>query len=231
MFEMGKEENHVDTIQEMVTKTLRKEIITGEYEYGERIVQADLANRYGVSRMPIREALKRLEFEGLLKYEPRKGVIVQPLTINDVEEIYTLRAMNESLAAEKSLPYLDQNDIDHLEALLMEMEHISLNDETIEKYSKLNEQFHKTIIAKCPWKRVIQNAEIIWSHSLAIASSMILVNYFDLVKQEHRQIFEAVRGGDAKVLKSITEYHIERSKKDLILKMKETQQLTKEDNH
>lgn len=220
MTEVRKQTNK-NTIQELVTKELRKEIITGKYEYGERILQEDLADRYGVSRMPIREALKRLEFEGLLKYEPRRGAIATPITISDVEEIYTLRSMNESLAAEKSLPFLDGNDITKLEKILIEMEKLNLSDETIEQYAQLNEQFHKTIVAKCPWKRVIQNAEIIWNHSLAIGSTMILIDHFDIVKHEHRQIFDAVCGGDVMVLKRSLEYHIERSKRDILKSMKQ----------
>lgn len=220
MAEARKQTNN-NTIQESVTKELRKEILTGKYEYGEHITQEDLAKRFGVSRMPIREALRRLEFEGLLKYEPRKGVVVHPITISDVEEIYTLRSMNESLAAEKSLPFLDGNDLAQLEKILLEMEKIDLNDETIDQYSQLNEHFHKTIVAKCPWKRVIQNTEIIWKHSLSIGSPLILIDHFDIVKHEHRQIFDAVCGGDVQVLKRSIEYHIERTKRDILIKMKQ----------
>lgn len=204
------------TSEDLVTETLRAAILDGEFQRGDRIVQEDWANRLQVSRMPIREALKRLEFEGLVKNEPRRGAIVYPISINDIEEIYALRSMNESLAVEKALPYLTDEDFDAMEEILTEMEDMALTKESFDHYSSLNQLFHKKLMEKCPWKRVLHNTEILRNHYLAIKSPMILTRYTDKAKMEHRQILAAARSGEVTLLKKIVEYHIERNKNDLI---------------
>ncbi|RKD76294.1 GntR family transcriptional regulator [Sinobaca qinghaiensis] len=204
------------TSEDLVTETLRTAILDGEFQRGDRIVQEDWAKRLQVSRMPIREALKRLEFEGLVKNEPRRGAIVYPISINDIEEIYTLRSMNESIAVEKALPYLEESDFEEMDAILTEMETMPLTGETFDHYSSLNQLFHKKLMEKCPWKRVLHNTEILRNHYLAIKSPMILTRYTDKAKMEHRQILAAARSGEATLLKKMVEYHIERNKIDLI---------------
>lgn len=210
----------IKTTQDKIANSLRKAILTGEFKHGDRIVQEDLARRFGVSRMPIREALKKLEFEGIVKIVPMKGAIACPVTIEDIEEIYTLRSMNESLAVEKALPYINNDDIKELESILNEMENIHLTDETFKYYFNLNEKFHNKLIEKCPWRRVVQNAKIFWGHYLSIGTTTILKGYYEKVKREHRQIFEAVCMGDVKLLKRIIEYHIERNMNDLISELR-----------
>src|SRR5699024_11854845 len=85
------------TLQYKVTTKLREVIMKGDFELGERLVQEEWARKLGVSRMPIREALRQLEVEGLVKLEPRKGAIVTPISSEDIEEIYQLRALLEEI--------------------------------------------------------------------------------------------------------------------------------------
>lgn len=205
------------TIQDIVTNNLRKAILTGKFKQGERIVQEELAKKYGVSRMPIREALKRLEFEGIVKNKPRRGTFVYPIGLEDIEEIFTLRLIHESLAVEKALPHITKEDISELERILLEMEEIKINNETLDYYSKLNESFHNKLIEKCPWKRVVQNARIFWGHYLSIGTTLILDGHHEKVKIEHQQIFDAVCKGNIALLKNTTEYHIRRNMNELIL--------------
>ncbi|WP_408010195.1 GntR family transcriptional regulator [Pseudalkalibacillus sp. A8] len=205
------------TTQDIVTNNLRKAILTGEFKQGDRIVQDELAKRYGVSRMPIREAIKKLEFEGIVKSEPRRGTFVYPIGLKDIEEIYTLRLIHESLAVEKALPHITKEDIKELESILIEMEDIEMNDDTLEYYSGLNENFHNKLIEKCPWRRVVQNARIFWGHYLSIGTTLILTEHHDKVKIEHQQIFDAVSKGDTTLLKNTIEYHIRRNMNELIL--------------
>ncbi|WP_018922072.1 GntR family transcriptional regulator [Salsuginibacillus kocurii] len=209
------------TIEDHVADSIRKSILLGDYERGERIVQESVANQLGVSRMPIREALKRLELEGLVKNEPRKGAVAYPITIDDIEEIYTLRSMHETLAVEKAYPFFTQNDFLELGDILEEMENVQLVDDNIDYYSKLNKAYHKKMIEKCPWRRVKQNLELLWTGFLPIASPMLLKDHHEKAKQEHRQIFEALKAGNMNVIKTVTEFHIERNKSSLISSMKD----------
>ncbi|MFD1414526.1 GntR family transcriptional regulator [Oceanobacillus jeddahense] len=209
--------NKKQSIQNIVTNNLRKAILTGEYKQGDKIVQEELAKRYGVSRMPIREAIKKLEFEGIIKSEPRRGAFAYPIGMEDIEEIYTLRLIHESLAVEKALPYITDEDIEELEKIIIKMENLDMNDETFEYYSRLNEEFHNKLIEKCPWKRVVQNARIFWGHYLSIGTTLILTDHHEKVKQEHRQIFDAVTKKDTMLLKNTIEYHIRRNMNELIV--------------
>src|SRR5699024_9343417 len=91
-----------EMLHNKVCSVLRKAILKGEFKAGERLVQTELAERIGVSRMPIREALRTLEIEGLVKLEPHKGAVVREISKEDITEIYELRSILEPLALRKS---------------------------------------------------------------------------------------------------------------------------------
>ncbi|MFB4165088.1 GntR family transcriptional regulator [Alteribacillus sp. JSM 102045] len=204
------------TIEDEVADSLRRAILLGEFKRGDRIVQEEWAKKLGVSRMPIREALIRLELEGIVKNVPRKGAVVCPITPEDIEEIYTLRVVNESLAMEKALPFITDRDLEEIESILIEMENLDLTDKNIDFYSNLNKKYHQKMIERCPWRRVKQNVELLWTGFLPISSPRLLKNSHHKSRKEHRQIFEALSTKDEKVVKSIVEFHIERNKMDLI---------------
>src|SRR5699024_2936122 len=116
----------------------------------------------GVSRMPIREALRQLEVEGLVKLEPRKGAIVTPISSEDIEEIYQLRALLEGEAVEQSLPYLDENEKEQIINLYKEMDKLGKTEKDREAYQNLNTDFHKMIQQGCPWRRLHNLIDTLW---------------------------------------------------------------------
>ncbi len=87
------------TIRELLFKHLRDLIISGKFETGRKLVEEELADQFKVSRTPVREAIRKLEIEGLVQYQPRRGVIVTGFSAEDVDEIYAARAVLEGLAA------------------------------------------------------------------------------------------------------------------------------------
>lgn len=102
------------TIVDEMVRELRELIIAGEVQPGERIVEDHLSERFGISRPPIREAMRLLEQEGLVQRLPRRGVIVTPLTQDDIQEIYSLRWALERLALELAMPVEDGRLLDPL---------------------------------------------------------------------------------------------------------------------
>jgi GntR family transcriptional regulator of gluconate operon len=84
-----------ETLSDMTTELLRERILAGDFNLGERLVEARIARRLQISRGPVREALRQLRAEGLVREEPRRGVFVVDLTVDDVREIYELRAAIE----------------------------------------------------------------------------------------------------------------------------------------
>lgn len=86
------------TIREMVYEAIKKAIFEEELKHGDRLVEKELAERMRVSRTPVREAIRKLEMEGLVKHIPRKGVVVQGITLDDVIEIFAIREALEVAA-------------------------------------------------------------------------------------------------------------------------------------
>src|SRR5690625_3471497 len=103
--------DHNNTVHNRVLNQLRQRIISGYFKKGQHLVQDEVAALFKVSRMPVREALRQLETEGMVEFIPHKGAIVRSMTMDDIEEIYTIRAMLEALALKKSISLITESDI------------------------------------------------------------------------------------------------------------------------
>jgi len=97
-------------------EAIRQEIVEGGYKPGERLVEQRLAEAHGLSRTPVREALKWLEAEGLVRIEPHRGAVVRPMTLNDVRDIYELRAELEGYAARRAAARIDPETLAQIAA-------------------------------------------------------------------------------------------------------------------
>lgn len=206
------------TIVHYVTENLRRAILNGTLQKDERLIQEEWAERLNVSRMPIREALTQLQLEGLVKMVPNKGAIVTPITNDDIEEIYQLRAHLEGLAVEKSLPFLTEVDKNYLEETLIQMENLTISDETNETYISLNATFHETLGKGCQWPRV---QKMLNTLGISPIAPNLLKPYYYQTQEEHRRIYEAVLRGDPTELRASVEYHILRTKNNLIYYMEQ----------
>ena len=109
------------TAQELVLASVRDAILSGVLDPGARLRQEELAELFGTSRIPVREALRALEYEGLVRSEPHRGFTVTSLDADDVEEVYDLRIVLESHAIRLAIPLLTDEDLVELEALYAEM--------------------------------------------------------------------------------------------------------------
>jgi DNA-binding GntR family transcriptional regulator len=115
---MGTSAPSIKTVQEQVVDNLRRLILEGEFAAGDKLQQADLANRLGVSAMPVREGLRHLEAEGLVEFVPRRGAFVASLTAKEFDEIYDMREALEALALRWAVDQIDQEQIAQLDELL-----------------------------------------------------------------------------------------------------------------
>ncbi|PKM90749.1 MAG: GntR family transcriptional regulator [Firmicutes bacterium HGW-Firmicutes-12] len=109
-------------IRDIVYENIRKAILQGVMKPGERIVEKECAERYRISRTPVREALRKLEIEGLVQYIPRKGVVVKAINLEEIEEIYAIRIALESIAIEAAIERISEADIERLQDITMKME-------------------------------------------------------------------------------------------------------------
>lgn len=123
---------------EQVTAALRSAIVAGVLRPGERLPQLELAGRLGVSRMPVREALNRLEAEGLVVIHPHRGAMVSALSVDELREIYDIRISLETMALRLSIPRMEREDLGELERLLLEMDAVKQPQDWL----NLNREFH-----------------------------------------------------------------------------------------
>jgi len=207
------------TLQFKVTTRLRDLILKGEFKTGDRIMQEEWAKKLGVSRMPLREALKQLEAEGLVRMEPRRSAVVTPISLDDIEEIYQLRAILEGEAVVKALPFLDEEDIHELEELYERMIKLRVDETDMEIYMKLNAEFHHIIIEACPWSRLKGYVDLLWK-GIPPYTPSLLINHLSESHNEHHLIIKYIKEKDEEKLRKVTEKHIIRTKEKLIEEIK-----------
>ena len=133
-------------IKEVVYESLRKTLIENNIPIGERFIEKEYSDRLNISRTPVRESLKLLESEGLVKYIPRTGVVVNKITKEDVIEIYKIRTSLEILVANEAMKHINQNDVDRIYKLLDETSIANKEnniEEVIRLFSLYNTEFYK----------------------------------------------------------------------------------------
>lgn len=132
------------SLTSMIFEKIREDILIGKYPSGEKIVEAKLAEEFGVSRTPVREALKQLELDGLVDNIPNRGVIVKGISSQDVEDIYTIRISIEAIAVKWAIDRMNDNDLQKLKDIYELMEFYTFKND-IDKIAELNTKFHETI--------------------------------------------------------------------------------------
>jgi len=119
------------TAQELVLEAVRGAILAGVIEPGARLRQEELADLFGTSRIPVREALRALEYEGLVTSEPHRGFTVTSLDADDIEEVYELRILLEGQAVRLAVPLMTDEDLSDLDELFRRMQAASTPDEQL----------------------------------------------------------------------------------------------------
>ncbi|MET3506587.1 GntR family transcriptional regulator [Halalkalibacter oceani] len=199
------------TLQDRVSQTLREAILRGDFQPGERLVQDVLANELGVSRMPIREALRQLESEGLVEFEAHKGALVKKLTIGEIDEIYTLRATLEAMAIRKSMSNLTEVEINEMKELLDVMEKEAANPQV---FIEGNKTFHRLIYKGLEWNKLRTIIEQL-SHGISNAAPFLFDGQMEKSNKEHRLILDAIEKKDSDLAAELMRKHIERTGKSL----------------
>lgn len=204
-----------DTLHLKVCNVIREAIIRGDFKPGERLKQSDLAEKMGVSRMPIREAFRKLESEGLILLEPHKGAVVKSIHIEDIEEIYALRSELEKMAVYQSIDNLTQEDINQLTSLVAEME----NAKDADTFVQYNIDFHRLLVKRCKWGRLNSFIGTLWN-GLPQQTPHLLTGQIETSNIEHRKILDAVLNKDKETAAKLVSEHIYRTGESLIESLK-----------
>lgn len=196
-----------DSIEDQIYRSLRTQLLEGEYEDGERLVQRVVAERMGTSRIPVRDALKRLEADGLLVKDEHGGYYCRSFGLEDVDEIYRLRMLLEPYAVRYAVPRLDPEMLQYLRELLEAMDE-AIEDRDQERYLDLNREFHMTVYEASQQPRLVQIIKGLWSgRPLFVAGDLGKTK----AAQEHGQILEAIERADVDLASDLLYRHIEGS--------------------
>jgi DNA-binding GntR family transcriptional regulator len=214
----------LETSADLVYANLRRAITNGTLMPGQRLVEARLAERLGVSRAPLREAMRVLASEGLVSNVPRRGVMVAILRKSDAAEIYGLRIALETWAAREACRLASEADVAALRTLLAEMERSSeAND--VEVLSGTDVIFHRRICEIAGNHRLLRVWTGILSQIRLLSRQVIVTLYADLhdVPKRHELIVEAIAQRNPVLVETLVREHIESVAARILAQMTEAE--------
>ena len=180
------------SVADQIASALAERIISGQIAPGERLLQDHLATEFRASHVPVREAFRRLEAQGLVVVEPRRGVRAAPLDPVAVTEIAKMRAALETLALRESAALLTSADLRHLDALV----DAEPSAQGIVALEKLNEQFHRALFAHCKMPRLLSSISDLHRISARhLFATWQRLDWQARSSDEHRRIVAALRTG------------------------------------
>lgn len=195
------------TAQEAVLTEIRSLIATGRMGPGEQIIQDALAVQLGVSRVPLREALKILEGEGQVTYVAHRGYFVALLSLADLLEVYRMREILEAEAVSIAIPLMTAEDIDRFEEAARDVEQASAAED-LTTMVQANRRFHATLFEACALPRMVRIIRQLWD-----ATEVYRAVYYSeepnrvRVLDEHRQMVQAVKTGDVEQTLMMLDIH------------------------
>ena len=200
----------IESIADGVKKYLEQRIVTGKLRPGQQIKEHELAQSLGVSRPPIREALKILEAEGLITRRPNKGAFVTEIDEKDIWEIYTLKTALYGLGTRLAFDRLTDALINKLDQITSKMkECIDQEPPDITRYQALNEQFHDLMLDAAEHGRLKKMAATLHNQVKRYSyRSLAERSHLQRSYKYHKAIVEAIKDGDKEKAAQLTEEHV-----------------------
>ena len=227
MAELKLEIDEYIPLRDVVFNTLRSAIITGELSPGERLMEIKLANELGVSRTPVREALRKLEREGLVITTARKGAEVAPINERDLKEVLEVRKSLESLACQLAAQKITPEQVEELSAMNSSIAQ-AIEENDIEAITQLDIDFHEVIYQITENRRLIDILHQLKEHILRYRLQYIkdMKNKKNIV-EEHKKIIGALESHNPKASRREIERHIELQEKYILNNLDRLAQSTK----
>jgi len=194
-----------------IATALKDAILSGEIPPGEWLRQDELAARFGASRLPVREALRILESEGLAELSPNRGAQVPTLSLREVDTYYRMRERLEPLTLVESLVHLSDRQVEHMESVQDEIE----RNTDISRFLVLDREFHMTSYAACPSEMLLATTVRLWNATQHYRRAFMALTGNDrmtVVNAEHRLLLDAVRRRDPEDAERFLVGHIRRTR-------------------
>ena len=217
---------NLDTYQplrEVVCEALRDAIRRGILEPGERLMEVQVADELGISRTPVREAIRKLEQEGYVIMMPRRGTYVADVSESDVKEIFEIRSALEALATGLAARRIEPDELKMLEGYLTEIEgYIKAND--IEKIVETDIKFHGLLYQVSRNERLVAIVSNLKEQLARFRTlSMSYPGRLQETLEEHSEMVEAIANGDVSAARDAAEHHMERAEKTLLKALRKSQ--------
>jgi DNA-binding GntR family transcriptional regulator len=192
-----------------VADSLRDKIIRMEIRGGEQLRQDAIASEFRVSRIPVREALRQLESEGLITIVPHHGAVVSSLSPNDIEELFEIRVLLEREILKLSIPGLTEANLAQAEVCLKEYEKGLSRQGYISMWGRLNWRFHSTLYSGANRPHFMSIIKRVNNNAMRYTGLQVYVTRgFERAKEEHRQLLELCRARDVAAACELLELHI-----------------------
>lgn len=195
-----------ETIAGRIARILAERIVAGGIHPGARLRQDEIATEFEASHVPVREAFRRLEAQGLVVSEPRRGVRVASFDIGEVREVALMRAALEGLALRHAAPHLTRSILDAAE----EATNAADRSRDVRTWEEANRRFHRAILAPCAMPRLLAAIDDLHAMSARFLFSAWQSGWETKTDHEHRVILDHLRHGRAEAAVGVLERHVQR---------------------
>lgn len=208
-------EDHL-SLSDRILKIIEKEILSGSIKPGARLVEAELANNLGISKSPVREALKRLEGEGIVQLMPRKGYFVRDIDRKSIDDFFDIMFILEPESTRLSLKKKTEAVCKEIDEILSNMERC-LRKKDYESYRMLNNQFHRLFYSLTENEWIIKVSQMLRKQAYMLRSlSLYTKDRFSSSIKEHFAIANAYKKGDEKLLVKAVKNHLIMFKENIL---------------
>lgn len=194
-----------DTLAVRISKALAERIVSGAIEPGTRLRQDHVAEEFGASHVPVREAFRRLEAQGLAVSEPRKGVRVASFDLSEVKEVAEMRAVLEVLALRHAAPHLTPAILDAAE----EATRAGDSSRDVRSWEAANRRFHRLILGPCGMSRLLATIDDLHAASARFLFVAWRSDWERRTDHDHGAILSALRNGDVDTACAILQRHVQ----------------------
>jgi DNA-binding GntR family transcriptional regulator len=197
-----------NSLRDYIIRGVTEGIYSGALPPGSRLVESELANKFQISRTPVREAILQLESEGLVKILPNRGAVVNVYSIEEIDEIYIIFGVLEGIAASLSVEFVNEEELKQMENYIAKMETSKQNKDRKEWFI-YNNEFHSSYLKPCRKKHLLK---LIKNYTTQIGRYWYLLlshaENMELFAEDHKRILEAFKLKDSKMAREQVENHV-----------------------
>jgi DNA-binding GntR family transcriptional regulator len=218
------------TLREKILETIRDAILKGSLKPGERVSEPDLAERFGISRTPIREAFRQLESEGYLVVVPRKGAVVASLSERDIEEFYAIKIILEGFAARMAADKLTEKEIERLESINERLHKIAKEGD-VKTFFRVHNEFHEVFIKAAGNDKLSEMInQLVMKFKRLRLASLSQPGRMVVSIEDHQDMIQAFRDHDGNRADSLVRHAATIGAEVLIQSMNQTEKVAGKDD-